>query len=119
MTERVSLVLTLPPSSNNMFVNKPGGGRFIDEEYDRWKKATAWRIRAQKLGKVKGPVIIEYTVGWKNVNALSDLSNRLKALEDALVQNKVIDDDRFVEGFSMTKDHSTEDVYISVSEFVG
>lgn len=86
------VVLPLPPSSNNMFVNVPGRGRVPSAKYTKWKRQAAQSLK--NLGKVTPPVEVRIIIRpgkfWRRN---SDIANREKAVTDALVAAKVIEDD--------------------------
>jgi crossover junction endodeoxyribonuclease RusA len=88
----VSVVLPLPPSSNNMFVNVPGRGRVPSAKYNQWKKQAAQALK--NTGKVEAPVEVRIIIRpgkfWRRT---SDLANREKAVTDALVTAGVIPED--------------------------
>lgn len=83
-----------PPTTNTLYANAAKGGRVKSQRYRTWKVAAGWDIRQAKWSKVNGPVLLDLTV--KRTNSRSDISNRIKAMEDLLVDMEVIDDDRNV-----------------------
>lgn len=91
---RASFTIPLPPSLNNIFFNKPHGGRGKTTEYKNWLDATAWEIKAQRPGFIPGDVRISMII--ERPNAASDLDNRIKASLDAIVKAGVIEDDKRV-----------------------
>ena len=97
--KRVALTLsTVPPSVNNMFANKRTGGRVKSAEYKAWRAMAVAELRTiQRAPLIRGKVRIRLAI--ERPNASSDLSNRLKAIEDALVEANVIEDDRLIEGY--------------------
>lgn len=84
--------LPIPPSSNNMFVNRRGG-RTISGDYHRWREAAGWTLKALRLPKIAGKVAIEIELPAK---MRGDIDNRIKPLCDLLVTHGLIDDDRHV-----------------------
>lgn len=100
--DNVSLWLSaLPPSVNAMYYNRTygkGRGRIPAKEYQAWRDAGIAELRSiQRAPLISGPVRIGYRL--VRPNDRSDLSNRLKALDDLLVAANVIDDDRWIEGY--------------------
>jgi crossover junction endodeoxyribonuclease RusA len=88
----VRISLSWPPSTNNLFVNKVGGGgRIASQEYRRWRDVAGWELQAQRPVKFKGPVSV--TVELCSPNGSYDPDNRLKAPLDLLVTHGVIKDD--------------------------
>ena len=84
----------LPPSTNALFANKPGG-RFKTTAYKDWLSAAGWELKAQRPGHVAGPYAITMTFG--RVNRRSDLDNLIKASQDLLVAHGVVEDDRYAQ----------------------
>lgn len=97
--DSVSLWLTLlPPSVNGLYANKSTGGRIATKEYRAWLDAGVSELRSiQRAPLIPGPVRIGYLL--VRPNAASDLGNRLKALDDLLVEANVIEDDRHIEAY--------------------
>ena len=58
-------------------------------------------IRKQAPEPIKGAVMLEILLGRPD-RRRRDLSNYIKALEDALVQHELIEDDSMVQALSMT-----------------
>lgn len=86
--------LPMPPSTNNLFANGKNGGRFKTAAYKAWRTEAGYRLLAQHPEKHKGDVILAMRFGPRIANA--DVTNRIKAAEDLLVELRVIEDDRFV-----------------------
>jgi Holliday junction resolvase RusA-like endonuclease len=81
----------LPPSLNNMYANVPGKGRIKSDRYRTWRSAAGWDIKAQRLHNWTEPVFLQLTFGGLRSNA--DVSNRIKAIEDLLVEHGIIQGD--------------------------
>lgn len=113
----VTLTMPMPPSLNNAFVNIKRGRR-KSKAHEAWASEADWKIRAQRPIPVAGRVVLEWVFGWKEISKLSDLSNRIKLAEDALVAAGVIDDDRFIESFQARKDYQSTDVQVSIFKFI-
>lgn len=86
-----ALNIPLPPTSNNMFFNRPHGGRGKTTEYKAWREAAAWAIKTQRPPLFKGDVCITLLIERPTVT--SDLDNRIKACCDALQSAGVIEND--------------------------
>lgn len=89
-----SIVINLqhaPPSLNNIYFNKPGKGRVKSGQYRTWRSAAGWDVKAAKPEKIGGAVLLDLTVKKPRVRA--DISNRIKAVEDLLVDMDVLVDD--------------------------
>ena len=101
----LTLRLAMPPSTNKLTRNTSAKEREVfrtkrprkrTDEYNSWLNDTGWSIRAQSTPPrlIAGP---NYRVTIRlNTRVLGDISNRIKAVEDALVKNGVMVDDRFV-----------------------
>ena len=82
--------LEFPPSVNNLFVNG-SRGRFTSDKYKDWQTRAGWEIRANKPGRVPGPVKISFV--FEERAGRRDLDNLQKAPLDLLVKHGVIDGD--------------------------
>lgn len=91
----VLLTFPVPPSVNEAF-KTVRGMRAKSKAHIDWAGHARWVIRQQKPTLTVGPVVLVISV--ERTSAASDLDNRLKLIIDALVDNKVIVDDRFVIG---------------------
>jgi Holliday junction resolvase RusA-like endonuclease len=68
------------------------GRAYPNAEYDSWKNAATWVIRAEARGqKIKTPCKITITIYIAHRG--NDGTNILKACEDALVKAQVVKDD--------------------------
>jgi len=92
MTKVATLILPLPPSINSYFATFQGR-RIISKEGRGFKKFIAdycMVTRVPKFGSSRLSLCMSVHPRDKRRN---DLSNRIKALEDALVQAGIMDDD--------------------------
>lgn len=90
-----SIVIDLqsaPPSLNNLYANVPGRGRVKTKRYRTWRAAAGWDVKAVKAEKLCCPVMLDLTVK-KPRGLRSDISNRVKAVEDLLVFMSILEDD--------------------------
>jgi len=91
----IEINLPYPPSVNRLWRAKKGGGVYRSAEYVSWQKAAAWEIAIQvKSRSIQGRyrLTIEAVAPDKRRR---DLANLEKALSDALVAAKVVEDDSF------------------------
>jgi len=99
MTETV-ITLSMPPSTNNLFLNGRGGaaGRPRSPEYRAWAKEAGWALASQRPRAVPGRVVLLIEIEEPKTKHRQDCTNRIKAVEDLLVDHGVIegDDQRFV-----------------------
>lgn len=84
----IEIILPRPPSTNNLFSNRPGG-RTITPRYREWRTEAGWEIKRQKPEPMKGPVSLSYTFE----ECRSDLDNLAKPLNDLLVEHGLIEGD--------------------------
>ena len=92
MTKVATLILPLPPSINSYFATFQGR-RIISKAGRDFKKFTADYClvsRVPKFGSSRLSMCLSIHPRDRRIN---DLSNRIKSLEDALVQAGVMDDD--------------------------
>ena len=92
------MALPRPISTNNLFRNLPRkdgrpGGRVATAEYKAWKETARNAIHANIPPRFTLPVTITLFVGEKGVGEM-DSDNTAKAYIDALVNAKVIPDDK-------------------------
>jgi Holliday junction resolvase RusA-like endonuclease len=90
---RVFTLPEMPPSVNEMYANVPGKGRVKSQRYRNWLSAARWTLKAQGARVQSGDKTLSIEIGPRNRR--SDVSNRLKAVEDSLV-GVAIEDDRFI-----------------------
>ena len=96
------LILFLPvgPSVNSLFNNVTRSGRgklrVPTSKYQQWQTAakTAIRMQLERWEPISNP--IRLSIDLQRPTANSDLSNRIKALEDILVKTNIIVDDKLV-----------------------
>lgn len=112
----IVLVLPLPPSVNNLFVNGKRG-RFKSQKYKDWEADAGMYLMQQRFpkGEITGPYVMEIKLPMK---VKGDISNRIKAAEDCLVGIGVIPDDRHAHRITVMRDDQVpaEDCYISVEQ---
>ncbi|UAB76989.1 hypothetical protein INR77_09025 [Erythrobacter sp. SCSIO 43205] len=91
--------LPIPPSVNALTVNLKGGGRAKSALYKgwieeaRWHVMTAWRAAGKPVWPKEAPLSVRLEVGLEGRRR--DLGNTLKAIEDLIVANLPIADDRW------------------------
>lgn len=85
--------VSMSPSVNNLYANVAGRGRVMTGTYRVWRNS-ATPYLALALKRFTGPVCIHYTL-YLGTQFRGDLSNRIKALEDALVEAGVIEGDTY------------------------
>ncbi len=119
--ELIVILPFLPPSSNHIYVNKRGGGRFLTKEASAFKTKTISHIQSNHLADIsrldreavyrvwyvfyfpREDIINTTFGGGKKGSAKTrykklDVENRLKLVSDALATAIGIDDCQFFEG---------------------
>ncbi|MFC5039227.1 RusA family crossover junction endodeoxyribonuclease [Tianweitania sediminis] len=89
----VTFTCPVPPSVNAMFKNTKHG-RAKTQAYEDWRLMAAAAIRRQGVPKIKGHVVINMAFEIDLVRA--DADNRLKAMNDLLVDLGIIQDDSLI-----------------------
>lgn len=95
----LTIDLPLPPSANELFANLPGKGRVKTKAYKkwieeaRWHIITAWRAAGKPEAPKDAPMFLWLRLGLKQRRR--DAGNCLKAVEDVLVKELPIPDDRW------------------------
>ena len=101
------VTIQLPPSVNELYTNVYGRGRVKTTLYRNWQKQVVpyLTLALHKFGKQEVQIQYHFELG---TSFKGDLSNRIKAIEDALVQAQIIDDDnhKVVGQFSVIKSYS-------------
>jgi Holliday junction resolvase RusA-like endonuclease len=106
--------LSLPPSTNRLW--RTGRGRvFRSKPYMTWLSTAGWELKAQRPGKIRGPVAIAVVAGRPDQRR-RDLDNiASKALLDLLVAHGVVEDDSKVVRIASGWDSAIAPGRISVS----
>jgi Holliday junction resolvase RusA-like endonuclease len=86
----ITLVLPVPPSTNNLFVNGKRG-RYKSQRYKEWEIEADYWFRQQSCDVVIGAYIVEITLPEM---IRGDIDNRSKALIDFLVAKGLTPDDK-------------------------
>lgn len=88
----ILLDLPTPPSTNNLFFNRPGGkGRARSSEYFSWQVLAGQHIQIARQKPIDGPVRVCIIC---QENGRRDLDGYVKPLLDILVRHRLIPDDR-------------------------
>lgn len=96
----VEFTVPCPPSVNALYRNVPGRGRVKTTAYYDYTTLAVTAIKRQRVPHVAGHVVM--VIGVERARNTSDISNRIKALEDCIVKAGVIEDDRFVTATAIT-----------------
>lgn len=111
----ITLVLPLPPSDNNAYVNVPKRGRVKSQRYRDWEADAGFYLMQQTVPK--GTIVGAYTLEIKVPEKMrGDVRGRIKLPEDLLVNLGVTPDDRFAFKVSCERSHDVEagDCHVTV-----
>lgn len=102
--------LPLPPSANHLFANAHGGGRVKTAAYKGWLEEaryhviTAWRAAGKPEVGRETPMSLTLRLGL--TERRRDASNTVKAIEDVLVKELPIPDDRYNDRILIERDET-------------
>lgn len=106
--------LPMPPSVNNMYATF-NGRRIPSREFKAWKADAAEKLGSQyaRMGSpsVHRPVALTIRLG---LNYRGDISNRVKAVEDLLVDTLDMPNDRYIDRLLVERDQSIEGAVVTV-----
>lgn len=105
-----SFMLPIPPSTNNLFATI-GRRRVVTRAYREWRATAAAMIAREDARTISGWVRIDIALP---ITLRGDVSNRVKAIEDALVSARVIADDRFVSDLRVTRETDAPYAFVTV-----
>jgi len=92
------------------------GRRFKTKEHNSFCKSVSMLLMPYKKGQYSGMLHIEYRFYLKNFIRI-DIDNLIKPLQDCLVANGIIKDDRFIVGMLASKYPAEQDrIEIFISE---
>ncbi len=94
LPEPASFTMPTPPSANHLFRNVKGVGRVKASHYNEFIRMGVAAIHRQNVKPIAGRVIV--VIGVERMSDRADIDNRLKAMLDAIVAAKTIEDDRFI-----------------------
>lgn len=107
--------LPVPPSTNNLFANGKGSGRFITAKYSAWRTEAGWMLQLARpvpFGGMKVSVVLYVP----RKPASRDIDNFCKGPLDLLTAHKIINDDKQVEELIVRR-HDDPDILLSVQPF--
>lgn len=103
----------VPPSLNHAFANAPGKGRVKTREYKAWRDAAGWECVGK--GRIAGPVDVRIDIR----KARGDIDNRIKAVIDLLVKQRIIDDDKHVKSVFAQWSDIKDGAVVTIREAMG
>jgi Holliday junction resolvase RusA-like endonuclease len=104
----ITIDMPLPPSANHLFVNLKGGGRAKSVSYKAWINEaryhvlTQWRAAGKPEWPADLPMQLHVALGLENRKR--DATNCAKAIEDILVRELPVPDDRWNDFISIKRD---------------
>lgn len=104
--------LPVPPSTNNLFVNKKVGGRFLSPAYKAWRASAGIYLNLARITPFCGE-LVEMSLTVPRKPASRDLDNFAKAPIDLLVAHAIINDDKQIERLTISR-HDDADIILSV-----
>lgn len=81
----------IPPSTNGLFVNVAGRGRVRSKAYKAWASLAQFDYVPSRT--LSGDFSVVITLNRARIRKGSDIDNRIKAILDMLVTNRVVEDD--------------------------
>lgn len=105
-------MLSIPPSTNNLYWNMHGKGRVKTDDYRNWLETAGWELKAAKCCKVPGHVRVQLHAGLSARRR--DLDNILKPTLDALKMWGIIEDDSWVSDISARWDRDIPQGQIAI-----
>lgn len=106
--------IPVPPSANNLFINRPDGGRAKSPAYKKWIYEAGWRLREQLAQPVAGKTFS--LMIYAPVNRQRDISNVIKATEDLLVGMALIPvDDRYIDEVIIRRSWGDKEMKVMLS----
>lgn len=113
----IVFTLPMPPSTNNLFINVTKG-RIKSQKYAEWIMEAGYLLNAQaaRLGRVQGPVKLEYEIGETDKRR-KDVGNFEKAATDLLVSHGIIeaDDSRIVREINLRWCKHVQGIQITIT----
>ena len=105
------LLLSLPPSVNEIWAPTGKGAFYRSAKYKRWIKDAGWTLLAHRPKPVVG--LYNLTI-YLPAEMPGDIDNRVKALCDLLVTHGVTADDRHLWSLHVSRSSNIEAGYASV-----
>jgi Holliday junction resolvase RusA-like endonuclease len=90
----LTVVLPMPPSTNRLFSTIDRNKRVRSRVYRDWSTEAGWALKQQSRASFAGDVELVMRFGPRDRR--SDVTNRIKAAEDLLVEHGILADDRYV-----------------------
>lgn len=87
--DHIFLWLPVPPSANNLFANRRRGGRYKTKRYLEWIKKAGAEVLLARPRPIQGSYALSLTLP----KIRGDADNRIKAVNDLLVDMCLVGDD--------------------------
>ena len=85
----VEITFAMPPSANNLYANRAGGGMVLSREGKAWREIAGLQLNTQHPKHVAGPVTLDIAI--QDIGN-ADLDGKSKAAIDLLVGYGIITD---------------------------
>lgn len=110
MPEGFSIMLPVPPATNNLYFNVPRKGRVKSQRYREWIEAADAHLIAQRPGSIEGP----YEIAISIPKVRGDVDGRMKPILDYLVSRGLTSDDRHCRRASIERDETLTECVVTV-----
>lgn len=107
--------LPVPPSTNNLFVNKKVGGRMLSPAYAAWRKEAGWLLNIARLTPFE-KMPVQFSLWVPRKPASRDIDNFAKGALDLFVAHGIIADDKQVERLTIER-HDDADIIVDIMPF--
>lgn len=116
MSEALSFVVPVPPSTNALFVNIPGRGRARSKAYRSWLDEAGHLLATQRPGRIEGRFAVLVRVPEKT---RLDLDNAYKAIGDLMVKHRITSDDKLLQRLTIERTPGIASACVSVMPWGG
>lgn len=109
----MTLLIPMPPSVNNLFLNVQGRGRVKSPHYRAWITEAGWELKMQKPPRFTGDFAILIEAGPRNKRR--DVDNLAKPILDLLVAMKVVQDDRYATSVTVAWNNDVQGCRVKIA----
>lgn len=84
----MKFILSLPPTTNNIYRTTRTGGFYMTPEAKQWKETAQWKMKViNHADIIEDPVEVTYTFHLKRDRDVDNLKLLQDALEDVVIKN--------------------------------
>jgi Holliday junction resolvase RusA-like endonuclease len=110
----LTITLPFPPSVNNLFSQSwRSKKRFISKKYRIWRDQAYWLIQTANLKPIEGTFEISISLDQPDKRP-RDADNYQKAVIDALVKMRVVEDDKLMRKISTAWGGKGKNVHVKI-----